>query len=136
VAAVITVEELYPRGIQVERFAADSAISVENAQVAETRMGVDGKMVAGYVPGIKTVTIDLEANSPTAKALNEVVGAMEQNVKPYQCELVVDVPSQGTVYTFKKGVIQTAGQMPAVKKILDPTQWVFHFETMERSQTG
>lgn len=46
-SAVMTIEELYPNGLKLERFSTDAAIVADSQQVAETRMGVDGFMAAG-----------------------------------------------------------------------------------------
>lgn len=47
---ILTVEELYPSGVQIEKFASDDAFSSDNVTIAEVRMGVDGQLAAGYTP--------------------------------------------------------------------------------------
>ena len=37
---ILTVEELYPSGVQIEKFASDDAFSSDNVTIAEVRMGV------------------------------------------------------------------------------------------------
>ena len=39
-SAVMTIEELYPNGLKLERFSTDAAIVADSQQVAETRMGI------------------------------------------------------------------------------------------------
>lgn len=48
-SAVMTIEELYPNGLKLERFSTDAAIVADSQQIAETRMGVDGHMAAGVL---------------------------------------------------------------------------------------
>jgi hypothetical protein len=132
--STLVVEELFPAGIELEMYSADQAASQDNVQMAETRQGVDGKLVGGWQPSIKTVTIMLEASSPSTKYLNQLVDAQEANQKLYSCNLICEIPSIGTVYRFLNGVLQTATMMPAQKKVLDPTTWTFQFERVERSQ--
>lgn len=131
-SAVMTVEDLYPNGIQLQNFSTDAAIVADSMQIAETRMGVDGRMAAGVTPNIYPVTITLEANSPTAFAFANIYEAMSSNKKPYVCNLTVRLPSIGKSYQFSNGVLQTANPLPAVNKVLAPTTWVFHFERMEK----
>lgn len=131
--AILTVDELFPAGITLQQFSTDQAIAQDSMQVAETRMGVDGKMVAGYTPGINPVTINLEASSPSAKYLETVRAAMDTNRTIYNVTLVVTVPSISTIFTWTGGVMQTATPFPSLKKVLDPTEWVFHFEKLERA---
>lgn len=131
-SAVMTVEDLYPNGIKLERFSTDAAIVADSQQVAETRMGVDGKMAAGVTPNIYPVTVTLEANSPTATSFSTLYEAMNANKRLYVCNLTIKIPSLGRTYQFSNGVLQTANPMPALNKVLAPTTWVFHFESMER----
>lgn len=130
-AAILTVSELYPGGIQLEQFAANTAIGIDSTQVAETRMGVDGHLAAGVIPNIFQVTINLEANSRSRKALANVFKAMRENYRPYTCNLVIQMTSTGETYNFRGGVLQTAQSMPGLETVLAPTSWVFHFESME-----
>lgn len=131
-SAVMTIEELYPNGLKLERFSTDAAIVADSQQVAETRMGVDGRMAAGVTPNIYPVTITLEANSPTAAAFTTLFEAMSSNKQLYVCNLTIKIPSIGKTYQFSNGVLQTANPMPGLNKVLVATTWVFHFESMER----
>lgn len=67
--AILTVEEIYSSGITLQMFGTDQALAMEAIDISETRKGVDGKLVGGYVPVIYPVTITLEASSPSAFAL-------------------------------------------------------------------
>ena len=91
-------------------------------------MGVDGHMAAGFTPAIKTVTINLEAGSPSATFLQLLVQAQETNLKPYKVQMVISVPSIGKRYSFSNGVLQSYKDLPDGQNVLSPTQWVFHFE--------
>jgi len=116
--------------VNLQQFSADSSFTSDTIQTAETRMGVDGKMVAGYTPAIKTVTINLEASSPSMTFLNLLRQAQETNQKPYECQMVISIPSIGKVYSLSKGVLQSYKGLPDGQNVLSPTQWVFHFEGM------
>ena len=125
-ATVILSCDLFTEYLQ--QFSTDSAYEGEDDQVAETRMGVDGKMVAGMTPSIKAITIHLEASSPSIGNLTLLKQAMTTNRKIYECQLVIQLPSIGKRITYSKGVLQSAKDLPDAKKVLDPTDWTFHFE--------
>jgi hypothetical protein len=112
----------------LQQFSADTSFEGEDDQVAETRMGVDGMMVAGQVPNIKSVTIHLEASSPSIQFLTLLKQAMETNRTIYECSMVIMIPSIGKRITYSKGVLQSAKDLPDGKKVLDPTSWTFHFQ--------
>lgn len=125
--SVLTVLELFPAGIPLEQYGTDQAVSTDGLDVAETRMGVDGHMVAGYTPNIKVVTITLEASSPSFTALAMVYAAMENFRRVYAVTLVSTVPSIGKVFTWSNGCLKNCTPFPSQKKVLDPTTWIFHF---------
>lgn len=113
----------------LQQFSADTSYEGDEEQMAETRMGVDGKMVAGQTPSIKTVTVHLEASSPSMQYLVLLKQSMETNRKIYPCNMVISIPSLGKKITYSNGVLQSAKDTPDGKKVLDPTSWTFHFES-------
>lgn len=113
---------------QLQQFSTDTSFEGEDDQVAETRMSVDGKIVAGQTPNIKPVTIHLEASSPSIQYMTLLKQSMEKNRKIYECNLVILIPSIGKRITYSHGVLQSAKDLPDGKKVLDPTSWTFHFQ--------
>lgn len=128
--AVMVVDSLFPVGFALEAFSTDQSISMAEDTVTETRMGVDGKMAAGFVPSIKNVTISFEPFSSSVKYLEQLYQAMQANKKTYEVTLVVTVPSIGKTYTFTGGVLKTAKPFADHKKVLDPVNYSFDFEKM------
>lgn len=114
--------------VRLQQFSADTAYEGEDDQVAETRIGVDGKMVAGQVPNIKVVKIHLEASSPSLQYLQLLKRAMEVNRTVYPVNMVISQPSIGKRITYSTGVLQSAKDLADGKKVLEPTQWTFHFQ--------
>jgi hypothetical protein len=134
IAAVLRVETLYPQGVELVYFAQDQAISVASAENAEVRMGVDGKMAAGFIPYLLEVTINLEANSPSARTLGRIFEAQRKKRGVYSSDLIVTIPSEKNVYSFTGGVLKNGVVMPDIKKALEPTAWVYNFPGMDRSE--
>lgn len=116
--------------VNLENFSADSSFTSDTVQAAETRMGVDGHMAAGFTPAIKTITINLEAGSPSTEYMQLLRQVQEVNMKPYKVNMVISIPSIGKRYTFSEGVLQSYKDLPDGQNVLSPTQWVFHFESM------
>lgn len=129
--AVMTVDSLYPQGFRLEQFSTDAAISQGDDTVSETRMGVDGHMVAGYTPSIKTITITLEPSSPSIPYLDNLYKSMQKNKKTYLCSLIVTVPSLSKVIQYSYGVLKTAKILPDLQKTLAPIAYTFDFEKVE-----
>ena len=128
---VIIVEDIFPSGITLDTFATDAALALDEETIAETRMGVDGKMVAGYVPSIKVLTLTLEPVSNAAKALDVVSATSRLNMNVYFCSLTFSVPALKQVWTFNNGVLKTLKSVPDVKKVLDIRTFKFDFESID-----
>ena len=128
--AYMTVKDLYPSGFALNNFSTDQAVDQSEDTIAETRMGVDGYMAAGYVPSIKAVTIQFEAGSPSVAYLNNLYLAAQKNRRTYEVTLVVRVPAVGKTYTYTGGVLKTGKALPGLKKVLDPVSYGFDFERL------
>lgn len=126
----MVVDSLFPAGFNLEAFSTDQSLAMGEETVTETRMGVDGKMAAGFVPSIKSVTISFEQFSPSVEYLEQLYQAMQANKKTYEVTLVATVPSIGKTYTFTGGVLKTAKPFADHKKVLDPVNYSFDFEMM------
>lgn len=131
VAATLSVDELYPNGIPLEMFGADSAITGDSVTIAETRMTVDGKLIAGAVPAPYPITLTFEAASPSLPYLQNLRTASEKRV--YECNLAVRIRATGEVLRFNRGFLVTANPFPNVAKTLQALTFQFQFESMERN---
>lgn len=124
----LTVDELYPAGIPLQNFSADSMATSDDMEISQVRMGVDGGMAAGYVPNPYTVTITLEASSPSLETMQSILQAMKINKRTYECSLILVIPAAGQVHKWSHGVLTNGNPVPAPKRVLDPTSWKFAFQ--------
>lgn len=130
---ILTIENLYPSGVQLQGFAADTAWTAGDSQVAEARMGVDGKLSAGYTPVPRTITVALEASSPSLEVMRRLVEASQVSRAVFTCHMQITIPAQEKEYQLANGVLQTAHDLSDGKKVLDPSQFTFLFETCKSS---
>jgi hypothetical protein len=128
---ILTVAELFPAGIQLQMFGTDQIYNADAVDMAETRMGADGYMVAGYTPNIQAVTITLEASSPSRFQLAILAEAMVTNKRPYLCNLIATLPAVNSRFVWSKGVLQNTARALSAARTLQPTTWLFHFERFE-----
>lgn len=115
-------------GVMLAKFSTDQSLSQDEVTYAETRMGVDGKMAAGFVPAIIPVTIVFEADSPSWKIMGKSFNASKALKRPLICSLEVSIPSVGYFYSYKNGVLKSITDV-GLKKVLDPITVKFDFET-------
>ena len=146
---VLGVEELYPVGVQLTNFATDQMLSSDDMEIAQARMGVDGGhrdaersdlvgqrhgvgvdggLAAGYVPNPFSLTIALEASSPSLTVMQSLLMAMKTNRTTYKCSVTLTIPSIKHVHFWRNGVLTNGNPVTAPKKTLDPTSWKFVFQ--------
>lgn len=130
-AMILTVEKLFPAGINLQMFGTDQMYDAPTTDIAEARMGVDGKLVMGYIPGIQVVSFTLEAASPSLADLSQLAEAMDANKRPYLCTLVATLPAIRRRYTWSRGGLLTPQRAIPAAKTLQPTTWTFNFEKFE-----
>jgi hypothetical protein len=126
----MTIDELYPEGFPLEQFGTDQGIASEDVQLAESRMGVDGKLSAGYVCNVYPVTITFEPISSSVVYINDLKDAMNKSRRIYRVHLECRLPSLQLVYKFVNGHLENATAFPAIKKTLDPVTFKFVFESL------
>lgn len=130
-AAYMTVRELFPAGFELQQFSTSNAVAQGDDTFAETRMSVDGQMVAGFTPSIKTVTIVLEPSSPSIKYFDTLIKAEAANKRKYWVDLSVTYPSTGMIRQYTKGVLKTGKLTPDAQATLQPITYTFDFESVK-----
>lgn len=115
----------YDQPIQLQGFQVDNAFGFGDATVGETRMGVDGKQSGGWVAHEVTVTVFLEANSPSRKVMEDYRAWCNANQETSQCELDITIPSIGR-RVQPVGFMVSQGGGPSAQKLINGTQYVFN----------
>ena len=129
-ASATLVMDLFPAGIALENFSADGAWTQDAYEVLETRMGVDGKMVAGYTPVEKEITFHFQPNSPTIDKLNLIWQTMEVSKTALWGNIIITVPSLKMTYVCANGVLMNYKMVPNAQKVLEPIDASFRFESI------
>lgn len=104
----------------LQGYAADAAFAVEPVDVAETMMGVDGIMTAGYVPFITPMNITLMADSDSKTFFDSWLGAQKVVKELAYANAVIDIASIGLTYIMSKGALKRVSQVPIAQKVLQP----------------
>lgn len=121
---------MFPAGLKFEQFSTDGAWTQDNYQIVEHRMGVDGKMAAGYTPVEKDITFQLEANSPTLDGLDLLYQTTEVSKTPIFGDIVITVPSLGRTYTLTNCILTSYKLIPNAEKVLGTREATFTCESV------
>lgn len=128
---VLSCDDIYPAGVQLEQFSADQSITQGDEEIASTRIGVDGHMAAGWVPTIKNVTVAIEASSPSVEVFDAIYKASASNRTTYRLTLNVTIPATGKTLTYRNGVLKGWKLLPDHQQTLGPINAVMDFESVE-----
>ncbi|HEM6868939.1 TPA: hypothetical protein U2I64_001616 [Providencia stuartii] len=121
-------EGVYDNWVRILGFQADNAWEFGDANIGETRMGVDGRQSIGYTPHETPWTLYLEANSPSIQIMENIRKDFNANMETRFIEIIIEMPSIGKRYTGKGGMTGMKGG-PSGKKMLDGTAYNFNMVT-------
>ena len=114
----------------LEGYAADAAFAMENADTAETMLGVDGKLSAGWIPRSYKQTITLQADSKSRKVFDGLVTAQDATRQIFRLNGVITLPGNQYSYTLTRGVLKNYTAMPTAQRVLQPLTFVIEWESV------
>jgi hypothetical protein len=124
------VANLFNVPVRIEGYATDDAFTAADVTTAETMMGVDGKLSAGFTPYPVPLEIALQADSASMAFFEAVITAEALAKEKYIMNGTILLPATGRLYTFTRGFLQKASPMPAAKKVLQPRKFEIVFQNM------
>lgn len=116
---------VYDNFVKMQGFQADNAWGFGDANIGETRMGVDGKQSIGYTPHETQWTLYLEANSVSKQIMENIRKDFNANMEARLIEIVVEIPSIKKRYSGSGGLISMTGGEGG-KKMLEGTTCNFN----------
>ncbi|HHR6131460.1 TPA: phage tail fiber protein [Providencia alcalifaciens] len=116
---------VYDNFVRIQGFQADNAWGFGDSNIAETKMGVDGKQSIGYTPHETQWTLYLEANSESRRVLENIRKDFNANMEVRFIDIVVDISSIGQRYSAT-GTLTTLTGGANGKKVLDGSVYNFN----------
>lgn len=123
----LLVPGVFPAPRNIEGYAADDQFSVDSVDVAETLMGVDGKMSAGWVPAIIPMTVMLQADSPSVDLFELWDGVQSVAREIIRAEATIILPGQQKSYVLTNGVLKQVKRFPDGKRTAQPIPYMLHW---------
>lgn len=114
----------------LEGYAADAAFATDNSDTAETSLGVDGKLSAGWVPRSYNQTITLQPDSPSRAIFDLLVGAQDASRTVFRLNGVINLPGNQYSYNMNRGVLKNYTAIPAAQRVLQPMTFVIEWESV------
>lgn len=127
---LISIAGLYDIPQQLQGFAADDVFDTEAIEPAETMMGVDGRLSAGWVPTPIKQNISLQADSDSIRIFENWVTAQKTAREVYEATGQVQLPSVRRKYAMVRGFLTSIPPTPAAKKVLQPRRFQITWESI------
>lgn len=127
---VLTIPGLYFPGVTLQGYDVDDVFSSDPVETAETRMGVDGRLSAGFAAVATPVEYVLQADSPSIQVFEDWDSAQQAAREVIFATGIVRVPSIGKSYVKTRGVLQRLARLPAAGKLLRPRRFTVVWESV------
>ena len=118
---------------QLQGYAADAAFAFDSVAPAETVMGVDGRMSAGWVPYPTIQTITLMPDSPSMGMFDAWLTSQSVAREVFFGSATIVLPAIGKKYTLNRGVLTAAKTAPDVGKVLKAVEYKITWESVSQA---
>lgn len=112
----------------IEGYAADAAFAMGNVATAETSLGVDGRLSAGWIPRSYTQTITLQPDSPSRVIFDGISLGQDAAKTIFRINGVITLPGNQYTYAMSRGVLKQITPMATAQKILQPMTYEIEWE--------
>lgn len=115
---------------QLQGYAADAAFAMDNVDTAETSLGVDGHLSAGWVPRSYLQTITLQADSKSRDMFVDLVGAQDAAKTIFRLNAVITLPGNQYSHSLRRGVLKNISAMANAQRVLQPMTFQIEWESV------
>jgi hypothetical protein len=127
---MLAIANLFAAPQQLQGYATEDIFDTESIAPAETHMGLDGKLSAGYIPVPVKQTITLQADSDSVELFEAWFAAQTAAQEIYFAHAIVHLPSIGRSYVCTNGVLDGYSPMADAKKTLQPRKFSILWESV------
>jgi hypothetical protein len=119
----IGVTGLYDVAQILQGFSEGDAYSIDTVDVAETMLGVDGILSAGWIPQRKVMNVTLQADSSSINFFESWYAAQEAAREVFTAFGNINQSSVDRNYTLIRGFLKNYAPIGDAKKILQPRKF-------------
>lgn len=127
---MLSVAGLFNTPQQLQGFAADDVFDTDQIDSAETVMGVDGKLSAGWIPFAVKQNFTLQADSDSMSFFETWYAAQQSVRELYVASGSIYLPSVGRKYAMRRGFLVNHSGTASAKKILQPRKFAITWEAL------
>lgn len=118
IVITLSVPDVFPAPFQLQGFATDDVFDTDDLDIAETQMGVDGNLSAGFVPREVKQRFMLQADSLSIDYFEQIYAAQVQQGRVFPFTGVQRIPAVEKAYNGSRGFLTGYKPTPSGKKTL------------------
>lgn len=127
----LSIPNLIPTAEIIQQFASDEMFDVEDIEIAEVLMGIDGNLSGGKVYVPIPITFNLQADSKSIPIFETWYSAMAPLGAPIlPSQLLLTVRATGAAYMLTNGIMTTYSPAPSAGKTLKPRKFKVVYEAI------
>ena len=130
----LSITDLFPSPIQLQGFSADDIFTTGPLASAETIMGLDGLLSAGFVYVPVVQNISLQADSASNTLFDQWWGAQQVAKDVYEAQGVVILPAINTKWTMVRGFLTSFPPIPDAAKTLRPRRFAITWNAVSPAE--
>lgn len=130
---ILSVDIVFPGGVQLQGFSADDIFGTDDMTIAETRLGVDSILSAGYIPATTMQKIMIMADSDSGFVFDEWYAQQKANQTVFRAGGTVILSAIGKKYTLSNGVLKQYRAVPDAKKVLEARTFGIEWESFSQA---
>lgn len=123
----LAITGLYPTPVSIGGYASDRAFETDAVDVAETVMGVDGNMSAGWIPNTTMQTVTLMPDSQSSDIFENWDRVETSRRTKLFATGEIQIPGTGRRYTLTKGVLKRVTRVPSAAKTMQARPFVIEW---------
>lgn len=127
---MLGINTVFPIPQLLQGWATDDAFSTDPVEPAEVKMGVDGKMSAGFVFQPIKISITFQADSPSILMFDAWYAGQKALVDVYFANGLIRYPSIQRSFVLTNGILSSYMPIADAKKTLDPLKYAITWESI------
>jgi len=127
---MLTIPGLFSTPQQLQGFSADNVYDMGPQTIAQTAMGVDGVLSAGFVFNPVDQTITLQADSLSNDLFDTWAAASQAGKAIFRCTGTTTLKALGKTFVQSNGVLLSYPPLPSAAKILQPRRFQIQWQSI------
>lgn len=121
---------VFPQPQTLQGFAADDIFDVDALAAAETYMGVDGVLSAGFVYEQLKQAITLQADSASNAVFDAWYAYEKSTISKAPASAIFQFPALGFKFQIPKGYLKSYPVFASAKRVLQPRKYGIEWESI------